>query len=92
MHLTAGFLPRNAGWLAIGLTLAVVAVLGPPAERSKCSGLHSSAEWLALIGLIRLTLAGIIGRVWLTLCGFLATLDTAGEFGVGRLFTASLAP
>ena len=35
LHLSAGFLPRDAGWLAIGLTLAVVAVLGPPAERSK---------------------------------------------------------
>ncbi len=32
-----------------------------------CSGLHSSAVGRALIGLIRLTLAGIIGDLWLTL-------------------------
>jgi peptidoglycan/LPS O-acetylase OafA/YrhL len=35
LHLTAAFLPANQGWLAIGITLAVIAVLGPPAERSK---------------------------------------------------------
>lgn len=35
LHLTAAFLPTNQGWLAIGITLAVIAVLGPPAERSK---------------------------------------------------------
>ena len=32
-----------------------------------CSGLHLSAVWLALIGLIRLTLGEIIAGVWLTL-------------------------
>ena len=42
--------------------------------------MHLSAGWLAFIDLNRLTLAGIIGAVWLTLRGFLATLDTAGEF------------
>ena len=42
--------------------------------RLKFSGLHSSAGWLALIGLIRLTLGG-----------FLATFDTAGEFPSGSL-------
>ena len=32
-----------------------------------CSGLHSSAGWLALIGLTWLTFGEIIGGVWLTL-------------------------
>ena len=40
-----------------------------------CSGLHSSAGWLALIGLTWLTLAETIAGTWLTLCGFLATFD-----------------
>ncbi len=43
-----------------------------------CSGLHSSAGWLALIGLIRLTLGGIIGFAWLTLCDPWLMLDATG--------------
>ena len=39
-----------------------------PKSRPKCSGLHSSAGWLALITLNWLTLAGIIVGIWLTLC------------------------
>ncbi len=35
LHLSAAFLPPNQGWLAIGITLAIIAVLGPLAERSK---------------------------------------------------------
>lgn len=35
LHLWAAFLPPDKGWLAIALTLAVIGVLGPPAERSK---------------------------------------------------------
>ena len=35
LHLTSTFLPPSAGWLAIAITLAVVAILGPPAEGSK---------------------------------------------------------
>jgi len=35
-----------------------------------CSGLHSSAVGRALVSLNRLTLAGIIGRSWLTLHDF----------------------
>lgn len=35
LHLTAAFLPTDQGWLAIGLTLLVIGLLGPPAERSK---------------------------------------------------------
>lgn len=35
LHMWAAFLPANQGWLAIGLTLAVIALLGPPVERSK---------------------------------------------------------
>ena len=35
LHLSAAFLPMDQGWLAIGLTLAIIAVVGPPAERSK---------------------------------------------------------
>ena len=35
LTLFAAFLPAEDGWLAIGLTLAVIAVLGPPVERSK---------------------------------------------------------
>jgi peptidoglycan/LPS O-acetylase OafA/YrhL len=31
----AAVLPRNQGWLGIALTLAVIAILGPPVERSK---------------------------------------------------------
>jgi len=37
LNLWAAFLPPAAGWLAIGLTLTVIAVLGPSAERSKRS-------------------------------------------------------
>ncbi len=44
-----------------------VGVEGPSLRKRTCSGLHSSAVGRALIGLIRLTLAGIIGGVWLTL-------------------------
>jgi len=46
--------------------------------QAKCSGLHLSAVGRDLIGLNRLTLAGIIGCVWLTLGGLLATLDDSG--------------
>jgi peptidoglycan/LPS O-acetylase OafA/YrhL len=35
LHLFASFLPRSLGWIAVGLTLAVIALLGPPVERSK---------------------------------------------------------
>lgn len=35
LHLCAAFLPADQGWLAIALTLAAIAVLGPPVERSK---------------------------------------------------------
>ena len=35
LHLTAAFLPTDKGWLAIGITLVVITILGPPAERSK---------------------------------------------------------
>ena len=35
LHLCAAFLPANEGWLAVTLTLAVIAVIGPPVERSK---------------------------------------------------------
>ena len=35
---------------------------------ANCSGLHSSAGWLALITLNWLTLAEIIVGIWLTLC------------------------
>lgn len=35
LHLCAAFLPADQGWLAIALTLAVIAVLGPPVEGSK---------------------------------------------------------
>lgn len=35
LHLCAAFLPRTQGWTAIGLTLAAIALLGPPVERSK---------------------------------------------------------
>lgn len=34
-HLWAAFLPADQGWLAIGLTLAVIAALGHQVERSK---------------------------------------------------------
>ncbi len=53
-------------------------------RRSSCSGLHSSAGWLALMGLNRLTLAGIIGCIWFALRGFLATFDTVKEIDLGR--------
>lgn len=43
-----------------------------------CSGLQSSSVGRALIGLDRLTLAGIIGCAWLTLGGLLATCDVSG--------------
>jgi peptidoglycan/LPS O-acetylase OafA/YrhL len=35
LTLFAAFLPASQGWAAIGLTLAVIALLGPPVERSK---------------------------------------------------------
>jgi len=35
LHMWAAFLPADQGWLAIALTLAVIALLGPPVERSK---------------------------------------------------------
>jgi peptidoglycan/LPS O-acetylase OafA/YrhL len=35
LHLCAAFLPPSQGWVAVGLTLVVIALLGPPAERSK---------------------------------------------------------
>jgi peptidoglycan/LPS O-acetylase OafA/YrhL len=35
LHLWAAFLPADQGWLAIALTLAVIALLGPIVERSK---------------------------------------------------------
>jgi len=35
LHLTSTFLPPSAGWLAIAITLTLVAILGPPAEGSK---------------------------------------------------------
>lgn len=35
LHLCAAFLPADKGWLAVALTLAVIAVIGPPVERSK---------------------------------------------------------
>lgn len=35
LHLFAAFLPRNQALVAIGLTLAAIALLGPPVERSK---------------------------------------------------------
>ena len=35
LQLWAAFLPADQGWLAIALTLAVIALLGPPVERSK---------------------------------------------------------
>jgi peptidoglycan/LPS O-acetylase OafA/YrhL len=35
LHFWAAFLPHAYGWLAIALTLAVIALLGPPVERSK---------------------------------------------------------
>ena len=50
----------------------------PPLLAASCSGLHSSAGWLALIGLNRLTLAGIIGAVWLTLGDFRRTIGATG--------------
>jgi len=44
----------------------------------KCSGLHLSAVGRDLIGLNRLTLAGIIGCVWLTLGDFGRTIGATG--------------
>lgn len=35
LQMWAAFLPADQGWLAIALTLAVIALLGPPVERSK---------------------------------------------------------
>jgi peptidoglycan/LPS O-acetylase OafA/YrhL len=35
LHLCAAFLPRSQGWIAVSLTLCVIASLGPPVERSK---------------------------------------------------------
>ena len=35
LQMWAAFLPMDQGWLAIALTLAVIALLGPPVERSK---------------------------------------------------------
>jgi hypothetical protein len=35
LHLCAAFLPRAQGWLAVSLTLGVIALLGTPVERSK---------------------------------------------------------
>ena len=35
LHFWAAFLPPVQGWLAVGLTLACIAVLGPPVERTK---------------------------------------------------------
>ena len=35
LHLWAAFLPKHQGWLAIGLTLTVIAILGRLTERSK---------------------------------------------------------
>jgi peptidoglycan/LPS O-acetylase OafA/YrhL len=35
LHMLAAFLPKGQGLLGIGLTLAAIAVLGPPVERSK---------------------------------------------------------
>ena len=43
-----------------------------------CSGLQSSAGWLALIGLNRLTLGGIIGSIWLALRDFGRRLSGTG--------------
>lgn len=35
LHLTASFLPPSRGWLGVGLTLLVIALLGPPVEQTK---------------------------------------------------------
>ena len=35
LHLWGAFLPPDQGWLAIAMTLGVVALLGPPIERSR---------------------------------------------------------
>ncbi len=35
LHLWASFLPPSQGWLAIFLTLSIIALLGPPTERGK---------------------------------------------------------
>ena len=47
-------------------------------EATRCSGLQSSGAGRALIGLSGLTLAGIIGIVWLTLRDFGRTLFAMG--------------
>ena len=35
LHFFSAFLPRDRGWVAVGLTFAAIALLGPPVERSK---------------------------------------------------------
>ena len=35
LHLSAAFLPRSQGWMAVAFTLGVIMLLGPPVERSK---------------------------------------------------------
>lgn len=60
LHLTAAFLPTTQGWLAIGVTLAVIAVLGPPAERSKTLW----RRWLnEMAGFMPAMLSGRVTRV-----------------------------
>ena len=52
LTLCAGFLPANQGWLALTFTFAVIALLGPPVERSKgwCRRhLQASMELLILV-------------------------------------------
>ena len=56
-----------------------------PGGRTTCSGSHLSTGWLALIGLIGLTLAEIIVGVWLTL------RDPGRRFGATGLHLSGLA-
>ena len=45
---------------------------------ARCSGLHLYADWLALIVLNQLTIAGILGCAWLTLHDFGCRLGRTG--------------
>ena len=58
LHLCAAFLPADQGWLAIALTLATIALLGPPVERSKRWWRHmldGLADVLPISGLAKST-------------------------------------
>ena len=62
-----------------GRVNAVERAPDPPWPVGRCSGLRLSAVGRDLLGLNRLARGGIVGCVWLTLGGFLATLDDVSD-------------